>query len=168
MKPIYSIIIAALATIATFTTITYSTSCSKDRCMDVVCLNKGACDGGTCYCLVGFEGSRCETYSRNKLIATFNGGDLCGDTARYHQYPLHFLAVPNKPLEIKVKNVLGDPDDSAVATMRGIDSFSFTGSNNSTSYYGNGTYRRDTLRMSYIVREDTTEYSCKYIGGSLR
>jgi hypothetical protein len=164
MKPFRSILVTALLTITVFSAIMY-TACHKDKCKDVVCMNKGACDGGKCFCLPGYEGPKCDTLSRNKLIYTFNGGDYCGDSAKYAQHPLHFLTVPYKPLEVNMKNMLGDPRDSATCTMQGTDSFTFIGSNSSTTYNGWGTFRDDTLKLLFEVRHDTTSYVCKYIGG---
>ena len=168
MKPIRSILLTAFLIIVVFFSVIY-TACQKDKCNNVVCLNLGVCDGGNCFCLTGYEGLRCEKLSRDKLVATFNGGDLCdvNDTNHYHQYPLKFLAVPAAPLELTLKNFLNNADDSAICTMRSTDSFYFQGTNNGTTFDGVGTFRRDTLRMSYRVQIDTSFYTCNYLGGSL-
>ena len=164
MKQIKNILLTALLTILVFSAVIY-TSCHKDKCKDVVCLNKGVCDNGKCFCLTGYEGPRCDTLSRNKFIYTFNGGDYCGDSAKYAEHPLHFLTVRYKPLEMNMKNMLGNPQDSAFCTMQSSDSFTFEGSNSSTTYDGYGVYKHDTLKMLFEVRHDTTSYYCKYVGG---
>src|SRR3954465_8770737 len=111
MKLIRSILLTALLTLIVFSAVTY-TACHKDKCNNVVCLNKGACDNGKCLCLTGYEGARCDTLSRNKFIYTFSGGDHCGDSLKYSQYQLQFVTVPFKPLEMMMLNMLGNPDDS--------------------------------------------------------
>jgi len=168
MKPIRSILLTVFLMLVALSSFIY-TACHKDQCKNVVCLNLGACDGGTCFCPTGYEGSRCEILSRDKLVATFNGHDLCdiNDTNQFHQYPLNFLAVPNAPLELTLKNFLNNPFDSAICTMRATDSFFFQGTNNGTTFEGTGTYRNDTLKMSYAVQIDTTSFTCNYVGGSL-
>lgn len=168
MKPIRSILITALLTCIVFSTVVY-TACQKDKCNNVKCQNLGVCDGGNCVCLTGYEGSRCEIYSRDKFVSTFNGGDICAinDTNHYHQYPLYFTAVLSAPLELTLKNFLNNPQDSAICTMQSTDSFLFSGRNNGTTYSGYGTLKNDTLRMKYTVQIDTGNLiTCGYLGGS--
>ena len=147
-------------------------SCSKtDQCHNVVCLNGGSCDGGKCTCPVGFEGPRCDSLSREKFVFSYSGSDYCGatvdseNTFRHYANSLRLTArIFNKPLELLMTNFLSNPDDSAVCTMLKTDSFSFLGANNSTTYYGTGWLRHDTLLMAYHVTHDTTSYYCHYLG----
>lgn len=80
MKSFKNIALSAMLTLGAFGAVTY-TACNKDECKDVVCQNGGNCSGGSCNCLVGYEGSRCETVSATKFIGTWNveepscGGD---------------------------------------------------------------------------------------------
>ena len=165
MKSIRNILIAAFLTITVCSAIVY-TACNKDHCNNVICQNGGACNGGNCTCVVGFEGIRCETLSRDKFIYTFNGGDTCSNSdSIYDQYPVKFLAVLTNPVEINMKNFLDNVNDSALCTMQSPDSFSFIGSNNSTTYTGSGTLHNDTLRLTYHVQQDTFSYNCMYVGG---
>lgn len=166
MKSKSLVLLTALVTIAIFSLISY-TACKKDPCGNVVCLHLGACDGGNCVCKVGYEGLRCETLSRDKFIFTFNGHDSC---TRFglHQYPLHFEAMLNDPREMTMWNILDDPQDSAVCTIQAVDSFTFIGSNNATTYRGWGTLRHDSLYIKFHVDQDTTSYDCNYHGLGLR
>ncbi len=166
MKPIRNILLTLFLTIAVFSAVVY-TACNKNKCAKVVCMNHGVCYGGGCVCPIGFEGLRCEVLSRDKFVFTYNGGDVCG-TSGYRQYPITLLKVPYDSIELTMKNVLNDPDDSAICTLQSADSFYFQGSNNSTSYYGTGKLSNDSLWLYYSVRHDTTAYSCKYFGQSLR
>ena len=166
MKVLYNVLVAAIVSVGVFSVVVY-TSCKKDKCDNVVCQNQGACDGGICYCPTGYEGIRCEELTRDRFVATYNGNDSC---SRYSegQYPIYFTTVPEKPLELMMKNLLNSLDDSAIATIQSLDSFVFNGANNSTTYRGYGVMRNDSLWLTYHVDHDTTSYDCVYFGQSRR
>ncbi len=48
-----------------------STSCNRDKCKTIVCANGGVCNLGACICPAGYEGSNCETITRNKFLGTW-------------------------------------------------------------------------------------------------
>jgi len=166
MKPIRSILLTVFLTVTVITAISYS-ACNKNHCTNVVCQNRGICDGGGCYCPVGYEGIRCEILSRDKFVFTYSGHDVCSNESNT-QYQIHLLAVPDDSLELTMKNFLNDLDDSAICTIQSTDSFSFTGSNNSTTYSGTGKLSNDSLWLYFTVEHDTSTYTCKYLGASLR
>ena len=157
-----NILVTAFITTSIFSAITY-TACTKDHCNNVACLNGGACDGGNCVCPTGYEGNRCQTYSRDKFVGNYNGADSCSVTGD-NQYPIRMLAVAANPVEMTMMNFLGNPNDSALCTMQSVDSFTFTGNNNSTTYHGVGIISNDSLRMTYHVQHDTINYDCHYQG----
>ncbi len=47
-------------------------SCKPEVCEDVICANEGICSGGVCQCPEGYEGVRCETFSRDKFLGTYS------------------------------------------------------------------------------------------------
>ena len=163
MKSIRNLLLTLFLTIIVVTAISYS-ACNKNHCANVVCQNQGVCNGGSCVCQVGFEGSRCEILSRDKFIFTYNGHDSCSNDSD-RQYPILLLAVPNDSLELNMKHFLNNWDDSATCTIESTDSFYFQGSNNSTIYSGTGKLNHDTLVLYYSVAQDTTSFSCVYVGG---
>jgi len=168
--PKRNILLTALFTLFVFAAVSY-TACKTDPCDDVICMNLGACDNGTCICPVGFEGVHCEILSREKFIKTFNGIDSCTsywDTTTYYGYPIIFRAMLDDPIEMTMHNILDDMDDSAVCTMVGIDTFVFQGSNNSLTYIGTGKISNDSLWLNYHVERDTSSYDCRYFGQGLR
>jgi uncharacterized membrane protein len=63
---IKTILLSAVSAMAAFSAVTYS-SCSPDKCKSIVCAYGGVCNDGTCYCLSGFEGTRCEAITRDKF-----------------------------------------------------------------------------------------------------
>ena len=165
MKPIRKILVAAFLLAGIFSAVIYS-ACSKDRCNNVVCLNGGACNSGSCTCLAGYEGIRCATLSRDKFIFTFNGADTCSNNDLFvNQYHVGFLAIASNPVEMTMTNFLNNINDSAICTMQAPDSFTFIGSNNSTTYTGYGIMHNDSLWMNYHVQHDTISYNCAYKGG---
>lgn len=72
MKSIKYIITSAFVTLSVFGAVIYS-SCSKDTCGAVTCLNKGTCSGGLCMCTEGIGGNNCETIYRNKYAYVYSG-----------------------------------------------------------------------------------------------
>ncbi|MBC7554602.1 MAG: calcium-binding EGF-like domain-containing protein [Taibaiella sp.] len=75
MKSFRLIALSALVTVGSFSTIVY-TSCTKDACKGVTCQNGGTCDGGTCTCPTGYEGTNCQTESRTKIIKIWSASDV--------------------------------------------------------------------------------------------
>ena len=49
------------------------TSCVKDPCSDVLCLNNGTCLDGTCLCQDWYEGANCGTEERAKYYGLYTG-----------------------------------------------------------------------------------------------
>ena len=166
MKLTRIILLAALSTIAVFSAVIYS-SCNKNKCDKVICLHLGACDGGNCTCPVGYEGLRCETLMRDKFIFTYSGGDSCTGP-RYNKYQVFIHANLTDSVTMTMLNLLGNIQDSAICTIQATDSFTFIGSNNSTTFTGTGKLSNDSLWLVYHVVHDTTSYNCKYFGQSLR
>jgi len=165
MKILRLVLLSAVLTIAVFSAAVYS-SCNKNKCDIVVCLNLGACDGGSCLCPVGFEGNRCQTLSRDKFIFTYNGGDSCKGPV-YYRYPIFMHAVLTDSVTMTMLNLLDNIQDSATCTMQSTDSFTFIGANNSTTFTGTGKLSNDSLRLVYHVTHDTSSYNCIYFGQSL-
>ena len=67
-------------------------------------------------------------------------------------------------IELTMMGLLNNLSDSAVCTMLTVDSFYFQGLNNSTTYYGSGKLRNDSLWLNYHVQHDTSSYDCHYFG----
>lgn len=162
------ILLTVTVLVALFSVVTY-TACKRDACDNVICLNLGSCDDGSCVCPTGFEGARCEVLSRDKFLKTYNGRDTCSsDTVMYFTYPIYFRAQLGDPREMIMKNIFNSMEDSAYCTMQGIDTFTFQGSNNSLTYIGTGKMSNDSLWLVYHVEKDTSSYDCRFFGQGLR
>ena len=75
MNFIKNVALSAFLTIGAFGAVMY-TSCNKDECKDVTCLNGGTCSGGNCVCTTGYEGINCETAMRTKFIDSWTASDM--------------------------------------------------------------------------------------------
>lgn len=74
-KPVLfaTILFSAVATLITYT------SCEKNACNNVDCLNGGSCAMGTCHCPTGFEGYRCQSKTTDRYIGMYAGYTTCGN-----------------------------------------------------------------------------------------
>src|SRR6185437_11259305 len=63
MKSIKHIALVTIVMLSIFGAVLY-TSCSKDTCKGVTCLNGGTCSGSVCACPTGIGGVNCETVYR--------------------------------------------------------------------------------------------------------
>ena len=80
MKSVRLIALSAILTFGTFGAIMY-TSCTKDACKGVTCLNGGTCSGGTCTCPTGYIGASCQTRA---FVGTWSGSDACTPSGSYN------------------------------------------------------------------------------------
>ena len=65
-----TILISAFVTCSAFISIAYF-SCNRDKCKTIVCAHGGVCNSGACICTTGYEGSNCETLSRQKFLGNW-------------------------------------------------------------------------------------------------
>jgi len=72
MKSIKLIALSLVMMLGVFCAVLYS-SCQKNGCSGVTCLNEGSCGGGLCSCKTGIGGANCETIYRNFYVGTYTG-----------------------------------------------------------------------------------------------
>ena len=72
MRSIKHIALGVFLTFSVFCAVLY-TSCTKDACKGVTCLNKGTCSGGICTCPTGIGGTNCEKVYRKLYAYTYKG-----------------------------------------------------------------------------------------------
>lgn len=76
-------LIAAATFLGVATTLVY-TSCEKDSCLDLKCLNGGTCTDGYCRCPSGYEGPTCNERIVDKFLGTYVGDTKCvSDTTEF-------------------------------------------------------------------------------------
>jgi hypothetical protein len=65
-----TILFSAMSTLVAFFAVTY-TSCTPDKCKEIVCAYGGACNNGTCICPSGYSGTQCELETRQVFIGVY-------------------------------------------------------------------------------------------------
>jgi len=98
-----SIIYSAVLTLSAFAAVVY-TSCKQDKCKAIVCAYGGACVDGVCHCMPGYEGTSCETISRDKFIGFYNVQEQ-GTISPYRQYPIAIESDPTDVTHVHIKNL---------------------------------------------------------------
>lgn len=91
MKSFKQIALGAILAVSSVGAITY-TSCTKDKCKDVVCQHNGVCTDGNCTCPIGTTGSSCETVYRDSYLNTYKGNGIDNDGLTYTNHTLSFTA----------------------------------------------------------------------------
>jgi hypothetical protein len=56
-------------------------SCEKDPCKGVTCLNGGSCYNGVCSCQTGFEGPLCADKMTTRFVGAYAGYSTCNNGA---------------------------------------------------------------------------------------
>lgn len=88
--PFKKLVIPLVAVGALFTSLVTS-SCNRDKCKTVVCAYNGVCNQGACTCQSGYEGSSCETITRNKYLGNWTVYEK-GSTSNAAQYQVSIVA----------------------------------------------------------------------------
>ena len=114
MKNLKSLFLASFLTIGLFSTVVF-TSCDPDPCKDIICANGGTCTDGNCTCPSGYEGTLCETLSRDKFIGVFSGTETC--TVGTDAYSITVTANSDK-VKFNIQN-LYNQSFTAIATRAG-------------------------------------------------
>lgn len=165
MKSIKTIALSAILTVGAFGTVLY-TSCTKDACKDVTCQNGGTCSDGKCTCPTGYEGTNCETKSRDKFVGTYVGSEAC--TQGTDNYSIT-LAANSDALKLTYTNLYNE-GFTATCTMAATDSFTFAGSQGNTTFSGSGRLLSNTITVHYTVTNPTnlpptpTTNACVFTG----
>ena len=78
------------------------TSCNRDQCKTISCAYGGVCNNGVCNCPVGYEGSNCETISRQKFLGNWSVFEK-GSITEAAQYPIS-IEEGAKITDVVIKN----------------------------------------------------------------
>lgn len=161
MKSMKYIALSAFLTLSAFCAVLYS-SCTKDECKDVTCQNGGTCSGGTCTCVVGYEGTRCETKSRDKFIGTYVGSEIC--TIGTDNYSVTISANSDN-VKLTYSNLYNNtPSITATCTMTATNTFSFSGTQSTITFTGTGTLTGNQLVVAYTITDGASTNTCTFTG----
>lgn len=169
MKSFKHIALGAFLTLSTFGAVLY-TSCSKDKCKDVVCQNGGTCKDGDCVCTTGYEGTNCETLSRTKFVKSWSASDLITGGSTPLSYTANISAGVGADItQVIIGNSFSDNFyvvGPITATVSG-STITIPNQNpdgNKYSLSGSGTLANGKITWSYTIKNDSTSVSQVYSG----
>lgn len=160
MKNLKSILLASILTVGAFST-TLFTACNPDACKDVVCQNGGTCVDGDCTCPVGYEGTNCQTLSRDKFIGVFTGSETC--TVGTDNYSITCSANSDNT-KFNIQN-LYNQSLTAIASANG-NAFTIPSQTvgSGVTAVGSGTITGNTMTVTYTVNDGVTSNTCTFTG----
>lgn len=173
----------ALITLTLLTTIIGTiaiTSCEKNSCDGVNCMNGGSCGYGECNCPVGWEDARCTTRKTDRYVGTYAGYLYCDngaptiDTVKVVTANRGILSV-----DVYLKSL--DPKVLQGYVTNNEAAYTITITNNDSSKAGSTYYLRTfdvtlqsdkSLKLHYYEHDytekpDTTQHSCQFVGMKL-
>jgi uncharacterized membrane protein len=84
-----TIVLSALSSVAIFSAVVIA-SCNEDKCKAIACAYGGVCKEGTCICAAGYEGTQCETITREKYAGVWTVFEK-GTYTETAQYDVSFV-----------------------------------------------------------------------------
>ncbi len=131
-KLLSAICLVAIAVCLTITNI----SCNRlSKCGTGTCANGGVCDNETCTCPAGYQGSTCQTVSRNAFLGNWSASEN-GSETQGAQYPVSILESKQAVNDIIITNFLNhftDPvnayviNDSLFIPYQKLDGYTIQG-----------------------------------------
>ena len=170
MKLIKQLVFGAMLTISAFCAVVYSSSCNKDKCKDVTCQNGGVCDGGNCTCLIGYEGTNCETKSRDKFIKSWTASDLQTGASAPLAYSATIVAGTGSDVtQVIIGNTFSDNFyTTGPITATVLDSVITIANQhpdgNKYSLSGAGHISGGKITWAYTIKNDSTNATLVYAG----
>jgi hypothetical protein len=169
MNSFKKILLASVVTLGAFGTVLY-TSCSKDACKGVTCQNGGTCSGGNCTCTTGYEGTNCETVSRDKFVKSWSASDLVTGSSTPIAYTASIAAGSTSDVtSVVISNSFSDNFFTVGPITATISGSTITiplqnPDNNKYSVSGTGTYANSIITWSYTIKNDSTSQTEVYSG----
>lgn len=169
MKKLKNIFVSGLLALGALGTITF-TSCNRDECEGVQCQNGGLCDenDGSCGCATGYEGSLCETASRDKFTDTWSASDVTGTVNLVYSVT---IANGANVTDVTISNDFSDDffDNTITATVDGntisIPDQRPDGTLSDYRVTGTGTYNAaGEIIWDYTLTQITTGAQQRYTG----
>lgn len=167
MKSLKHIALGSFLALSTFGVTLYS-SCSKDKCKDVVCQNGGTCAEGICTCATGYTGTNCETIYRTSFANTYKGTGSDNGGFTYTDFRMKFESTGSDVTKMSL-TILDNTGASAGVPVLTIDlsNFSSTGASFTVesatqtvsgvtyTYTGTGTINGTTASLSLTEKPAT-------------
>jgi hypothetical protein len=158
MKLIKNIMLAGVTALGISGSVFYS-SCVKDQCGAMQCINHGICNNGQCRCLPGTAGANCQTIYRDAYKG-FYKGQPPNDSSSVTTHALQFRYNDGDTLYKEMDMLWIDEMNQTVANVQiNFQDQSLTGStfsvvpttSNGVTYTGNGTVT-DRMATVHMIR----------------
>lgn len=174
MKSIRQIAFAAIITLGAFSAITY-TACNKDACSGVTCQNGGTCSGGTCTCQTGYEGTNCETASRDKFDKSWSASETAtGSSSPTQLVYTATIAANTSSTDVTKVNIAGLATQGGVAFFTHVVAATVAGNtitipsqqpdNDGYTVSGTGTYANSVITWNYSITQASTSSVVNFSG----
>lgn len=164
MRSVKHILLGVFVTLCVVGATLYS-SCSKDVCKAVNCINGGTCGGGTCFCRDGVGGLNCEVIYRKKYENVYKGSGFDDTGKIYMDNTLSFTSAPDTSYtqmnlfwtnpggitaNFKIKLIENTANGSSFTTDSVVSG--------STTYFGVGTVDAVKASLTITVRHDSIKH----------
>jgi len=153
------------------------TSCEKNACDGVTCLNGGSCGYGLCNCPTGYEGADCGTKVIKRFLGTYSGYTVCDNGAQtidtviitpanrgILSVDVYFQSIYPKVLQGYVSNnesaysiVVTNNDSSKVGSLSYLRVFTIT-------LQSDKSLKLHEYEHDYTDKIDTFQHSCQFVG----
>jgi hypothetical protein len=136
-------------------------SCKKDPCDDISCLNGGTCNDGTCACAEGYEGTTCATEERAKFLSTYSVTETCPSGNLSYSSVVSTSSVGVSSIVFSNfggygVNVIGTANNSSVVfPNQTLDANGVPG-----TFSGTGQINGNILTVTYTVSSGTFSETC--------
>jgi len=155
-----TILFSAMSTMVAFLAVSY-TSCTTDKCKELVCANGGVCNDGVCLCPSGYTGTQCETALRDLLTGIYIVTEK-GSLVNAAQYTVTIgngatvtdIVINNFNNSIPVPITANVSGDSIYIPTQNVSGKIITGNGYLTQYVNYG--QSATITMRYKVVDSVT------------
>lgn len=140
-------LVTSLIFMAVVSVIVYS-SCVKNACDNVTCLNGGSCGNGVCRCPTGYEDPQCQTLSINRYLGAYAGYTSCNGAQQVIDSAF-ITAAPDMGINyvaVKFNSVYNDPTVPNKILYGYVDNnestYAIVVTNNDSSLHGSNFFER--------------------------
>jgi hypothetical protein len=100
--------ISKMASLVLAIVLFYCSGCDQKSCQDVVCGVNQQCSRGQCFCVDGYEGTDCQTFSNQKYIGNYQVNENCfGSSSNFSFYNCSINSDPFYANRININNLFG-------------------------------------------------------------
>jgi len=138
---------------------------TPNPCSGIDCLNYGLCNDGECLCLAGYEGTVCDTISRDRILGSYVATQNCNQDEPF-TYQMFIAAGPQSVSDLIIGN-FGNGVIGVHATLNGdyitIPQQHLVVQSGAVDVHGTGFIGDSTIAFSYFLNDGTTDFHCNFI-----